>query len=242
MGTPIAVPSDLQTYLGLSTIDSARATLILKLAQDKCEAIVNPLPTTAQGVVLDIAARAFSNPQNVASQNVGPFGANYGAVSGGLWLTKANRAELRRLAGGSSAFSADTMPTGASAVQTLTLSATAGTFTLYFAGLTTSAIAYNAGAATIQNALSALGTIGAGNVQVTAGTGSSFTITFTGTLEKTPVPTLIPDQTLLTGTAVVNVVTVGVLAPGQGLPPWDYDYYNDRHVLGSQTYGSASWY
>jgi hypothetical protein len=242
MGTPIASPSDLSTYLGLSQIDNDRATLILKLAQDKCEAILNPLPATAQGVVLDIAGRAFSNPQNVQQENAGPFGVNYGPVAGGLWLTKANRAELRRLGGGSSAFSADTLPPGANAVQTIIVTATAGSYTLYFAGLTTANIAYNATNADIQAALVALPVIGAGGVTVTQGAGTTYTVTFTGILCNTPVPTLIATPVGLTGTVIVNVVTVGKLTPGQGLPPWDYDYYTNRHLLGAPAYGTSSWY
>ena len=54
---------------------------------------------------------------------------------------------------------------------TVYLAATSGTFTLSYAGQTTSAIAYNASTTTVQSALQALSTIGAGNVTVTGNPG-----------------------------------------------------------------------
>lgn len=116
MSTPIALPSDLATYLG-SSVDDDRATLLIQLAQDKCEAILTPLPDTAMGVVLDIAARAYSNPTNAQSQTTGPFSASFGGVAGGLWLTRANLADLRRLADSGGAFTIDPTPEDASATN-----------------------------------------------------------------------------------------------------------------------------
>lgn len=55
---------------------------------------------------------------------------------------------------------------GNNEVQTVTIDATGGTFTTTFGGQTTSAVAYNASAATYQAALEALSTIGSGNVSV----------------------------------------------------------------------------
>lgn len=109
-------PTDLGTYLGSGiTVDEARADMLLNLAAQLCQSIVNPLPTGADAVVLDVAARAYLNPGNVTSQGAGPFPVNYGAVSGGLWLTRQNKATLRRLAGSGGAFTIDTMPTTAGA-------------------------------------------------------------------------------------------------------------------------------
>lgn len=113
---PVVSVSDFELYLGVSSIDQSRATLVLSSAQSLCEAIVSPLPNGAESVVLDVAARAFTNPTNVQSQAVAPFSVAYGAVSGGLWLTNANKATLRMLAGGSGgAFTIDTMPATAGA-------------------------------------------------------------------------------------------------------------------------------
>lgn len=245
MTTPVAYPQDLQIRLGLATIDQDRATAVLEDAQALCETVVTPLPATARGVVVSVAARAFVNPDQVHDVALGSARIGYATAGttpiGGLYLSKSDEKMLKRLAGRVGAFSVDVMPTGASAVQSMLVTASAGTYTLYFAGLTTAPIQFDADASQLQNALAALGTVGPGNVQVTGPVGN-YVITFTGILANTPVPTLIADQTALTGTVAVVVVTVGVLAPGQGLPPWDYDYYNDRHILGSQVYGSQSWY
>jgi hypothetical protein len=102
-------PADFGTYLGAS-VDTDRAQLLIDLASQLCESIVNPLPVGADAVVLDVAMRAYSNPSNVVSQGAGPFPVTYGAVGGGLWLTRQNKATLRRLAGSGGAFTIDTMP------------------------------------------------------------------------------------------------------------------------------------
>lgn len=66
----------------------------------------------------------------------------------------------------------------------ITGSPTGGTFTLTFGGQTTSAIAYNASASTVQAALQALSSIGSGNCSVTGGPGPAtpYVVEFTGTL------------------------------------------------------------
>jgi hypothetical protein len=88
---------------------------------------------------------------------------------------------------------------GANETQTITItgSPTGGSFTLTYAGQTTSAIAYNANAATIQAALEALSTIGAGNVNVT-GSGP-FTVEFINDLADENVAAMTADGASLTG-------------------------------------------
>jgi len=102
-------PADLGTYLGV-TVDDARAQKLIDLATALCQSIVNPLPDGAEAVVLDVVARAYSNPTNAPQQSAGPFSVSFGAVGGGLWLTRQNKATLRRLAGSGGAFTIDTMP------------------------------------------------------------------------------------------------------------------------------------
>lgn len=102
---PVVSVDDLATYLGIASIDQDRATLVLSAAQALCESIVSPLPNGSYAVVLDVAARAMTNPTNAQQETVGPFSASYGAVSGGLWLTQKNKATLRGLNGGGGAFS-----------------------------------------------------------------------------------------------------------------------------------------
>lgn len=110
MSDPLVFPSDLSTYLSQPNIDTARATQILELAQSLCESVVTPLPATAAAVILDVAARAWGNPTNAQSEGTGPFSVSYGAVSGGLWLTRQNKSALRRLSGSGGAFTIDVMP------------------------------------------------------------------------------------------------------------------------------------
>jgi hypothetical protein len=105
----------------------------------------------------------------------------------------------------------------AAARQTLTVDATEGQFKLTFRGQTTNDIAFDATAATVQAALQALGTIGAGNAAITggpggAGGGTPYVVTFAGTLNNAPMP-LISTAAGTTplgggvGAAVVNTIT-----------------------------------
>lgn len=99
-------------------------------------------------------------------------------------------------------------------VQTLTegTAMTAGTYTLSFRGATTTALAYNATAATIQSALEALPSIGVGNVTVTGGgiDTSPATVTFVNQLGGMNVPQLTSGQGSLTGTFTHATTTPGV--------------------------------
>lgn len=99
---------------------------------------------------------------------------------------------------------------GTTEVQLITITGTptGGTFTITMDGATTSALAYNASAATVQSALQALSTIGSGNVLVTGSAGGPYTLTFAGDLAETDVNTVSVDITLLTGGTPVVAVTV----------------------------------
>ena len=77
--------------------------------------------------------------------------------------------------------SSTTYATDAVQVVALTGAPTGGTFTLSFGGSTTSALAYNASASTVQTALAGLASIGSGNVQVSAAAGGGWEVRFTGT-------------------------------------------------------------
>ena len=241
MSNPVATSSDLELYLGLAsgTIDSNRATLVLDLAQGLCESIVSPLPAAAKGVVLAVAARAFNNVTSAHQMGIGSAQVSYGAPNsatgvGGLYLSRSDKAMLRLSAGRGAAFSADLMPTGVNAVQLVTVTATAGTFTLTFSGNTTAPLAFNATAAQVQSALESLTSIGAGNVSVTG----SYSVTFLNRLGLWPMPLLSADGTGLTGgTVSVQTTIAGVAAPGTNLPPWDNDYTRNSRYPGSQFYG-----
>jgi autotransporter-associated beta strand protein len=130
-----------------------------------------------------------------------------------------------------------------SEVQLLTINGSSGSFTLSFLGQTTGLLPFNVPAnggvgptASIQNALQALSTIGAGNVTVvSAGTGNNaFLITFTGTLANANQPLLVVgSNTALVGTPVVTVqdgssvgtaiagdLTIGGTVPGTPIVQW----------------------
>jgi len=88
---------------------------------------------------------------------------------------------------------------------TVYLSALSGTFTLSYGGQTTSAIAYNASTSTVQTALQALSTIGAGNVTVTGNPGRWTVVT----------PITKPGNLTVNGASLAPLsfsVTVGTLS------------------------------
>lgn len=217
--------TDLQTFLGASTIDSTRAAMMISLAYDLCQTIVNPIPDTAQGIVLTVASRSFVNPEGITTETVGPYSVQ--RPSPGLYLTKSDKAALKRLSGRRGAFSVDTMPTGVNAVQLVAVvgSPTGGTFTLSFFGYTTGPIAFNATGATVLAALNTITSFGSGNVTVNGD--GPYTVTFVNNLATTPIDLMTATSSLTGGTnaavTVTNVVT-GVYAPGQNLPYWDRGY------------------
>lgn len=99
---------------------------------------------------------------------------------------------------------------GTAEVQRVTPSGTwtGGTYTLSFNGQTTAPIAYNASAATVQTAFSALSTVGSGNVTVSGGPLSAALMDFTygGNLSGDQ-PALTINTASVTGTAPTAAVT-----------------------------------
>lgn len=102
----------------------------------------------------------------------------------------------------------------------LTGSPSGGTFTLRFGANTTSGLAYNASAATIQTALQGLASIGSGNATVSGSSGGPWTVTFEGSLAGANQDQLVPDGTLLTG-GTTNNVTLTTVTPSSGPFHWD---------------------
>lgn len=103
--------------------------------------------------------------------------------------------------------------------QTLTMStaggaATGGAFTLTYSGQTTSTIAYNASAATVQAALEALSNIGAGDVTVTGSAAGPWTVEFTGALDQTDVALMTSNAASVTGPGSPYTLTVAELQKG----------------------------
>ena len=92
---------------------------------------------------------------------------------------------------------------------TVSTDSTGGTFTLTFNGQTTSALAYNATAATVQTAFLLLSSVGTGNAVVTGGAGATapYLITFTGTLAGTRLAVTGSGASLTGGTHTLTIAT-----------------------------------
>jgi hypothetical protein len=107
----VASVQDFALYLNLvDDIDVERAQLLLDLAEAKCSSIITPVPPEAAGVVMDVAARAYTNPNNTESVATGPYAVKYRGPAGGLWLTRDNLTELHRLGGSGGAYTIDPTP------------------------------------------------------------------------------------------------------------------------------------
>jgi hypothetical protein len=137
-----------------------------------------------------------------------------GVIPDGLALAKAT----------SGTYSGKFVPLAArpNEVQTVTITGTptGGTFTLSFDGATTSGIAYNANAATVQAALEALSSVDAGAVVVTGGPGpgTAFTVTFSGTqFQGTNVPAMTASGASLTGGTSPDVTIATSTGGGSGV-------------------------
>ncbi|MBC8472470.1 MAG: flagellar hook-basal body complex protein [Planctomycetes bacterium] len=100
--------------------------------------------------------------------------------------------------------------------QTISSTATGGTFTMSFGGQTTGALTWDDSAADIQAALEALSTIGAGNVTCAGGPlPAGVTATFAGTLAGQDAAMITVDNTNMTGgTASIAETTKGRAVQG----------------------------
>jgi hypothetical protein len=106
---------------------------------------------------------------------------------------------------------------GTDEVQTLTVTASGGTYRLSFEGFWTAPLAVGSAAAAIQAALTALPSVGAGGIAVTGA--GPFTLTFGGNLARKAVSTIGVDASQATGgTVTVVETTPGVDATHRGAP------------------------
>ena len=103
----------LALYLGLEEIGGDRADLLIEQAVALAQSVVKPLPGEATAVVLSVAGRAYVNPQQVSYETIGPMSVQRPQGSGGLYLTKSDKAALKALAGRGGAFTVDPTPTSA---------------------------------------------------------------------------------------------------------------------------------
>jgi hypothetical protein len=115
MSDPIVSVPDLATYLNDPTIDSARAEAMINDAQALAETVVSPLPAAASVIVKRIAARAYVSTMTTRTSQMIAAGSQIGAMPlgmGGIYLTRGDRADLRRLTGGGAAFTINPLPAG----------------------------------------------------------------------------------------------------------------------------------
>lgn len=149
---------------------------------------------------------------------------NQTTLAGGRNLTASVNPSLRRLKPGGITIDWDTVSRGLNETVTITVTATGGTFTITFGGQATGALAYNASAATVEDALEGLSSIGNGNVQVSL-SGGVYTLEFIEDLRNTDVGAVtVATGSLTGGTATVAVSRAGAsvgaatLASGQVVP------------------------
>ena len=121
-------------YLGLDEISGDRADLLIEQAVALCESVVKPLPDQATAIVLSAAGRAYVNPQQVTYETIGPMSVQRPSGSGGLYLTKADKAALKALAGRGGAFTVDPTPEAADPSPTWPIDASSGPGTEYEPG------------------------------------------------------------------------------------------------------------
>ena len=97
---------------------------------------------------------------------------------------------------------------GRNEIQSISLPAatSGGTFTLSFSGQTTSAIDFDADAATVQTALEALSNLASGDVSV-SGSAGEWSVEFTGSYALSNVPLLSGDGSSLTGAISLDIQT-----------------------------------
>jgi hypothetical protein len=104
----VPTAEDLALYLGLPEINGDRADLMIQQAMNLCLAVVSPLPGAASVVVLSAAGRAYANPQGATYETIGPMSVQ--RPQAGLYLTKAEKASLKAMAGRGGAFTVDPTP------------------------------------------------------------------------------------------------------------------------------------
>lgn len=99
-------PTDLGLYLNDAEIKPDRAELMINLATSECLTVIDPLPDPARVVVLRVAARGYTTAMSAARQNqLAAAGSPIPLGGGGIYLTKMDKADLRRNSGTGGAFS-----------------------------------------------------------------------------------------------------------------------------------------
>lgn len=116
LSDPIVTSDDLATYLNDASIQIDRADMMIFHAQALCESILSPLPANAAGIVIRVAGRGYVTTTSARGAQIAAGGSPFGGAPGGfggVYLTRSDKADLRRLSGsGGAAFSIDLLPAG----------------------------------------------------------------------------------------------------------------------------------
>ena len=153
----------------------------------------------------------LNNPRDVAVNETGVGPANAGDV---YVADEANNRIERFDSSGNfiSAWGKDTIAAAINERQRIVRDATAGTYTLSFAGSTTAPIPYGGASFAVVSALAALPSVGGeANVAVSGdGTAANpFIVTFTGALGGADQPTITADTSELSGTVEISTIVNG---------------------------------
>ncbi len=99
--------AELASYLrvALADLDVAAATLLTTLTDGLVTAetgFLSPVPPQAKAVALEVAARAYRNPEGWAAESLDDWSGTRPAAlaAAGVYLTEAEQRVLRRIAGG----------------------------------------------------------------------------------------------------------------------------------------------
>lgn len=192
-----ASPADVQTALeGLSNIAVGDVYVSGGIVNEKQTVTVNGSPTGGSFVLTfngatttPILWNATASQVKVALQalsTVGGTGCSVQGPAGGPWVV-----EFTGNLAGQNVAAMTGGPRGETQTVTLHKGTQGGNFSLSFQGQTTTAIDFNATAATVQTALEALSNIAPGDVFVSGAAGGPYTFAFSGAYANMDVPQLI---------------------------------------------------
>ena len=191
---------DIDTKIGL---ENSNFALELWAGSPSTDACANPNATGAYGYLL---------LPYLKGGILGDFTVENGAVT--FTITGANTSEGN--AWGTGPYPVMLGAGGTNEVQRATITGvpTGGTFTLTYAGATTSAIAYNATAGAVQTALENLSNIAPGDVVVSGGPGPAtpYTITFGGTFAARDIAAITATGSFTGGTT--PTIAMSTTTPG----------------------------
>ncbi len=190
-------PSDRRGRLALLSLTAfAFVGLVLVVASAfASKEVIQYVGSTGSGSV----GGEFSNPRDTAANSTGEGG----VPAGTFYIADDSNNRIQRFSPSGtfvSAWGANVLKESSNEVQTLTVEATAGSYTLEFEGEQTVEIAYNASSTTVRNALRDLSVVG-GNSNISVSGTAPYEIKFQGKFAATNVGQITADDSELSGSA-----------------------------------------